>query len=98
MPLSKDPFHTTKQNTLVIHQSTTMDVMTGVDFITLKTTQGIPGWLGQLSIRLLVSSQGDETQPHIGLCAKWGVCLSFFLLLQNKYIFSNHTQNYLLPN
>ena len=52
---------------------------------------GVPGWLSQLSVRLLVSaqvtiSQFPEIKPHVGLCAgsmestwesvSFSVCLS----------------------
>ena len=42
---------------------------------------GVPGWLSQLNVQLLISarswSQGPEIQPQVGLHAGPGACLRF---------------------
>ena len=52
-------------------------------FLYKDVCEGAPGWLSQLSNRLLISAQvmvlGHEIEPCIGLSAECGTCLRFSL-------------------
>ena len=72
--------------------------------------QQAPGWLGQLSVQLVISAQvmisGCEIEPHIGLCTEHGICLRFSLSLslcnslqkRHTNIINCNTGPYLDPN
>lgn len=55
------------------------------DFIKLAFVKGEPGRHSRLGIGLGLHSGGDlkscEIEPHVGLCAQYGVCLDFSLPL-----------------